>query len=162
MKGSSGGLFKKRASAFSKKVDAKLGKGFCTAVKASTLTPVFGGRIVGALTDGIVKTVHSKGLNGPMRTDGRYGYQQKCDMYIALFEKMVTPVVTNACDLHTFQYDTLYRMVDDGMFATLTYNQFIAQFRNLYLTFTGIESDDIDIFLYNTEVQKDLQGLWLA
>ena len=144
-----------------KKIDAKLGKGFCKAVVAQTCTPVLGGKVIGGFVKEAAKAARYHGLNGPMRMDHNYTHQEKCDMYVALFQKMSEPLVSDIEALHKFEYDVLYKMIDDGMFQTLNYAQFINQMKRQFVCF-GVKEELLDLYLENKTIQKEMKKLWNA
>lgn len=154
------GLFTKSQKGISL---TKKGKKFCGLVRVKTITPVLGQQVLGAVVGEAFKTASKtiRGLNGPMRTDGKHTYVEKCGIYAALFEKMLTGTVSTE-KMIEFHESTLYRMVDDGMFVNLNYRQFVSQMRSIHLMLPGVTPGHLDRFLEVEAVQEDMTRLWLA
>lgn len=163
----SAGLFTRNASkpfckSFCKKVDAKLGKGFCAATKAAAFSPVFRMRLSNEMCKTIAEEASFRGVHGPMRANGRLSYADKCDQYIALFDRMISPIVD--LDDRVKHQERLYRMVDDGMFANLNYEQFVWQLRTQFLAmpvFPRVNAKYLDAFLNDPIIQGDMRALWV-
>lgn len=142
-----------------KKIDAKCGKGFCKAVAIQTFTPVLGGRVIGEFVKSTFKQMSYKGVNGPMRTDRKYTYQQKSDLYIQSFVTICSTMVDEEL-LNRFQEQVLYRMVDDGMFMNLNFEQMMNQLRIQFASIPGVDNDILGVYLEEPEIINPLKKLW--
>ena len=142
-----------------KHIDMKMGKGFCWAVSMQTFTPILAGRLFTEFTKSAFTAAAYRGINGPMRTGRKYTYEQKADIFIQLFVEICKTMVDESV-LHRFQEDVLYRMVDDGMFANLNFEQFIRQMRSQFVNIQGIDGEILDIYLEDSEVVRTMHRLW--
>lgn len=141
------------------RIDKKCGKGFCSAVVARTFTPILGGRVLGTLVKSAFKAATYKGVNGPMRVNRKYTYQQKSDLLIQSFVT-ICKTMADEDDVIEFQERVLYRMVDDGMFMNLNFEQMMNQLRIQCAAIPGVDDDILGIYLEEPEIIEPLKRLW--
>ncbi len=144
---------------FTQKIDMKMGKGFCKAVQKNVVNPATACKAVDAAACEAFKTLKHWGVNGPMRMDGSVPYQQKCDLYISLFGRMVAPLIEED-DLIRFQCNHLYKMVDDGMFMNIPFDTFCRQLQMQYELLPEVPEGFLDVFLEDEIILKDMVALW--